>query len=242
MDQSIAPQPSPDCVAVNQHEVLRLSECETTRDQVFALRECWTQRSEAGMFFTLGAAAYLDAREHRETYFHAAKAINPVLRGSFDWLYDRIRRGFEELLGYPVSYDDEFALPGFHIFGFQGVDQSGDKPSSRAHFDLQWMHLMPGCQPDATLSFTLLVEEPSGGSSMEIWPAHCNAARADFDALRYASTYPSQTLWYTRGRMVVHDGLLLHAIGRASIVAPKGHRITFQGHGARLSNHWKLYW
>lgn len=242
MHRSIVPQRSLEYIAVTQHEVLRFQECDTTRDRVFALREQWTQRSEAGSFFTLGAAAYLDAPEHRETYLRAAMAINPVLRGNFDWLYERVRRGFEEVLGQSVAYDDECALPGFHIFVFQGEDQSRDKPSSRAHFDMQWMHAMPGCQPEETLSFTLLVEEPSGGSSMEIWPAHSNAVPAGFNALLHASTYPSRIVRYSRGYMVVHDGLLLHAIGRASIAAPSGHRITFQGHGAKISHSWKLYW
>jgi hypothetical protein len=242
MHPSIVSQRSPDYIAVNNHEVLRIQECEAVRDMVFALRDHWTQRSEAGNFFTLGAAAYLDAPAHRETYLGAAKAINPVLRGNFDWLYERVRRGFEELLARPVSYDPEYALPGFHIFVYQGEDQSLDRPSTRAHFDMQWMQAMPGRPPEETVSFTLLIEEPSGGSSMEIWPVHSNAIHRAFDALQYAAAYPSQTLRYSRGYMVVHDGLLLHAIGRASIAAPKGHRITFQGHGARVSDDWKLYW
>jgi hypothetical protein len=236
------PQRSPDHIAISQHEVLRSQECETARDQVLALREHWTQRSEVRNFFTLGAAAYLDAPSRREAYLRAAQVLNPLLCGSFGWLYERVRCGFEEVLGQPVSYDDECAMPGFHIFLYQGEDQSQDKPSTRAHFDLQWLHAMPGCQPEETLSFTLLIEEPSGGSSLEVWPAHRNAVRADFNALQYASTNPSQTLLYSRGHMVVHDGLLLHAIGRASIAAPKGHRITFQGHGAKGSRGWKLYW
>jgi hypothetical protein len=242
MHPSIVSQRSPDHIVVSQHEVLRLQECETTRDRVFALREHWTERSEAGSFFTLGAAAYLDAPAHRDIYIRAAQASNPVLRGSFEWLYERMRRGFEELLGQPVSYDDECALPGFHIFVFQGGDQSQDKPAGRAHFDLQWLHAIPGCRPEETLSFTLPIEEPSGGSSMEIWPAHYTTVKIDFNALQYAATYPSRALRYSRGQMVVHDGLLLHAIGCASISAPKGHRITLQGHGIKVSDRWKLYW
>jgi hypothetical protein len=104
------------------------------------------------------------------------------------------------------------------------------------------MHAMPGHPPEETLSFTLLVEEPSGGSSMEIWPAHRNAIPPNFNALQYAATHSSRTLLYSPGYMVVHDGLLLHAIGRASIAAPRGTRITLQGHGARSSGGWKLYW
>lgn len=242
MHRPIEAQRSLDRVALRQHEVLRLHECEAVRDQVLALRDHWTPRSEAGRFSTLGAAAYLDAPDRHEAYVGAARALNPLLWESFRWLYERVRKGFEEALARPVSYDDQCALPGFHIFVLFGQDQSLDKPAARAHFDLQWMHAMPGSQPEETLSFTLLIEEPSGGSSMEIWQAHMRAVPPSFDALKYASDCPSRTLRYCRGHMVVHDGLLLHAIGRASIAAPEGYRITFQGHGVKVFGCWKLYW
>ncbi len=240
MDQSNVPYASLDNLAVSQHEVLRPWECDMIEKRVFGLREYWTQRAER--FFTLGAAAYLDAPAHRDTYLKAAKALNPILGESFSWLYERVQVGFEEVLGKPVSYDDECALPGFHIFVFHGEDQSQDRPATRAHFDMQWMHAMPDRQPEQTLSFTLLVDEPSGGSSMEIWPVHTRTLSMSFDAQKYAATSASRTLRYSRGYMVVHDGLLLHAIGRAGIAAPRGHRITFQGHGTKSSDGWKLYW
>jgi len=242
MTQSGVRPSLPNTSAVNLHEVLRREECDKIRDQVLALREQWTPRGEGGAFFTLGVAAYLDAPGQREAYLQAARAMNPLLQENFDWLYERVRSGFENLLGEPVVYDSEWPLPGFHIFTYQGADQSNDRPSTRAHFDLQWMHAMPGRPPEESLSFTLPVEEPSGGSSLAIWPVHSNMIRPDFDVRTYAAGHPSQTVQYSRGQMVVHDGLLLHAIGRASIATPEGYRITFQGHGVRFSGRWKLYW
>lgn len=227
---------------ISRHEVLRSRECETVRDQVFALEKHWKSRSDVGGFFTLGAASYLDAVGSRDVYLEEARKTGPSLWASFDWLYERVRKGFAGLFGQPVSYTEDCALPGFHIFEYQGVDQTNDKPSSRAHFDMQWMHAMPVSRPEETLSFTLPIEEPSGGSSMEVWPVRCDAVRPDFNALKYAAIYPSQTIRYSRGEMVVHDGLRLHAIGLASIAAPRGYRITLQGHGVRGSEGWKLYW
>jgi hypothetical protein len=240
MYQPNVPHGSLDNMTISQHEVLRLPECETIREQVLALREHWTLRG--GSFFTLGAAAYLDAPGRHDFYLSAAKALNPMLSQNFHWLYERVRAGFEEVLAQPVSYDDECALPGFHIFMLQGEDRSQDRPATRAHFDMQWMHAMPGRPPEQTLSFTLLVEEPSGGSSMEIWPVHTSGLDPRVDVRQYAATCPSQTLRYSPGYMVVHDGLLLHAIGRAGIPAPVGRRITFQGHGIKALSGWKLYW
>ena len=103
---------------------------------------------------------------------------------------------------------------------------------------------MPGPRPEATLSFTLPIEEPPGGCSMEIWPLHSEAIPLGFDTLKYAASHPSQRLQYTRGHMVVHDGLLLHTRSTQFVrgVHPEGYRITFQGHGAKVSGGWKLYW
>jgi hypothetical protein len=168
--------------------------------------------------------------------------MNPILKDNFSWLYERIRAGLQQLLGRPVSYGPEEALPGFHIFLYEGADQSWDRPATRAHFDMQWMHAIASPHPDETLSFTLTVAEPTGGCSLEIWPVHQRAVHPQTDVLAWAVNHPSQTLWYSRGQMVVHDGLLLHAIGRSSVANPEGCRMTLQGHGARISGEWTLYW
>jgi hypothetical protein len=34
----------------------------------------------------------------------------------------------------------------------------------------------------------------------------------------------------------------LHAIGKSTVKAPTGLRITLQGHGVRLDDGWLLYW
>jgi hypothetical protein len=242
MARPYSPPYSLEATVLSQHEVLSFQECEAVRDRLFALKEHWKSRSDGGGFFTLGAASYLDAVGRHGSYVKEAHETNSILRANFSWLGERVRKGFVELLGHPVSYHEECALPGFHIFKYEGGDLSGDRPSGRAHFDLQWMHAMQGGRPEGTLSFTLPIQEPLGGCSLEIWPAHHDAIPRGFDAAKYAASHPSQTLWYTPGRMVVHDGLLLHAIGRASVVAPKGYRITYQGHGAKLPGGWKLYW
>jgi hypothetical protein len=228
---------------LSQHDILNSHECEKARNQVIALRDCWTQRSDGGGFFTLGAAAYLDAPNRRASYLEAARASNPELCRSFDWLHERVRQFFEDFFGEPVFFDLQYAVPGFHIFVFRGCDQSNDDVAARAHFDLQWMHAMPGHVPAETLSFTLPIEEPSGGATMAIWRyRYEGAVKLRFPAPQYASSHPPQTVTYSRGRIVVHDGLILHAIGRSSAAAPAGLRITMQGHGVKLARGWLLYW
>ncbi len=227
---------------LSQHDILTAHECVEARERVVAQKEHWTERGK-GSFFTLGAASYLDATDDVGKYRAGAMATNPVLQGSFDWLHERVRDFFEDLLQEPTFYDREYALPGFHIFLMSGEDRSLDNPAARAHFDLQWRKAAHNQLPTGTLSFTLPIEEPSGGASMAIWHVrYQEAVQLGFSAIDYASAHPWQTLIYTQGRMVVHDGHVLHAIGPSSSAAPKGRRITLQGHGMRLREGWLLYW
>jgi hypothetical protein len=229
-------------VPLSQHDILDRGECETIRDAVLALQSCWTSRAGGG-FFTLGAASYIDATQDRAEYAEQAKKANPILHQQFGWLHEHVRSFFEELLEDRVFYSGEHALPGFHIFKLAGEDRSGDNAAMRAHFDLQWMHAVAGQQPAGTVSFTLPVAVPSGGSSMEIWPIRYHeAVQLRFTAIDYASKHPSQIVRYVPGRVVIHDGLILHAIGRAFSPTPKGFRITLQGHGVKLPEGWMLYW
>ncbi len=231
-----------ECLPLSQHDILDAAECSEARDQVVELRPHWTTRT-AETFFTLGAASYLDAVKRHDQYVSAAKKQNQLLHQSFHWLHERVRTFFEELLEEPVYFQPGYALPGFHIFTLNGEDRSQDNMAARAHFDLQWMHAIPGVQPLGTLSFTLPIEEPSGGASMAIWHVRYNEARQlGFSATDYASKHSPQIVSYARGRVVIHDGFVLHAIGKSTVRAASGLRITLQGHGVRLDDGWLLYW
>jgi hypothetical protein len=230
---------------LSEHDVLDLRECELVRNEVLELRQHWTSRSERSGFFSLGAAAYLDAPQCRDAYLKSAHITNPLLHRAFQKLYVRVQQFFEALFEQPVYFDPELALPGFHIFVSRVAQQERQNVADRAHFDLQWMHTLPGRHPAATLSFTLPIEVPSCGASMAIWQArYQDAVRGGFTGIQYASRHQPRTLPYTPGRLVVHDGLLLHAIGPAPVptIAPYGNRITLQGHGVRLAGRWLLYW
>ncbi len=227
---------------LSQHDILEPIECDRVLHRIVELRGHWTKRSEDG-FFTLGAASYLDASPDRARYLASAEVANPVLKASFASLLERVRVFLEDLLGSAVAYHPRFALPGFHVYVVDGTDRSGDDTSLRAHFDLQWMHLFSKEVPAGTLSFTVPIEQPTGGASMEVWhTTYDGALRLGTSARSYAARHPSQRVPYVRGRMVVHDGLVLHAIGRAGVPAPSGHRVTLQGHGIQTPEGWILYW
>jgi hypothetical protein len=231
---------SEEVIPLSQHDILSQSECEALLNLVMGLEHQWTYRANG--FFTLGLASYLDAPQRFGDLVELRKS-NALLLGSFDQLLERVRVFFEQLLGEPVSLASDCTLPGFHIFRFQGEDHSNDDVALRAHFDLQWMKAMPNLSPSSTLSFTLPIAQPSGGASMAIWPARYHAyCQHGLSIVEYAKSCPSQVITYVPGRIVVHDGLILHAIGSASIARPKGWRVTLQGHGVRTAHGWTLYW
>ncbi|MGB8842347.1 MAG: hypothetical protein WCC64_14905 [Aliidongia sp.] len=229
-------------VMLSQHDILDEKACLQIRERVFSLNANWTRRSDSG-FFTLGTASYLDAPQRHAEYLKAASATNPILEAHFEDLYRLVQQFLQQVLGEAVFYDQTYALPGFHVFSYDGRNVGEDNVAVRAHYDLQWMQAIPGLVPSGTLSFTLPIDEPSGGASLEIWHVrYQEAVKLGFSAVEYASTHTSQVIKYQRGRMVVNDGMVLHAIGRASTHAPKGYRITLQGHGVRTPDGWLLYW
>jgi hypothetical protein len=227
---------------LSQHDVLDPDDCAQICERVVALQNRWTARTP-GSFYTLGAASYLDATESHGAYIASAREANPILQDNFAVTLEQVREFFEEFFGEPVFYNRYCALPGFHIFILKGTNRSRDDVSSRAHFDLQWMQAIPGQVPQGTLSFTLPIEQPSSGASLAVWPArYRDAVSLGFAARDYAKRHPWQRVTYQRGRIVIHDGYILHAIGPAADPTPRGYRITLQGHGVRMPKGWMLYW
>jgi len=113
------------------------------------------------------------------------------LQEAFDAALERVREFFKEILGERVFYDPRYAVPGFHVFITKGGDPRRDNVAQRAHFDMQWMHAMPGYVPRGTVASTLPIEEPSGGACLAVWPArYQGAVRLGFAARDYAAKHP----------------------------------------------------
>jgi hypothetical protein len=231
---------APETVPLSQHDLLTETECASLAKRVVELRSHWTQRSPG--FYSLGAASYIDAVGPVGGYVAAAKRINAILLRSFSSLYRDLTDFLEELLDEPVRPDGARAAPGFHVFEYNGANRGHDDETPRAHFDLQWRSAYPDLTPTGTLSFTLLIEAPSGGASMAVWDLRYQDALNGVTFRDYATRHKPQRVDYAPGRLVMHDGLVLHAIGAAGINNPSGRRITLQGHGIRLDRSWLIYW
>jgi hypothetical protein len=240
-------------MSTSPHEILSdvplLTADETARalEAVMALREHWTPRQTLP-FFTLGAAAYLDARGGAfPAYLAAAQRTNPILSEHFGWIHDRLcavvtaRAG-----GEPAVCDPGLALPGFHVF--LNAPLFKDAPASM-HYDLQYdlLDWTPFGEPETAtqLSLTLSLALPSGGGGLLVWninrleietmsPAE---RRAHSAANRVAEYKP-----YTVGHLAVHSGHQLHQIAPAREAEPEDMRVTMQAHALRVDGRWMVYW
>lgn len=224
---------------ITQHQILTSEECVQVKDKVIALRDRWTPHSNWTNGFYLGAAAH--QCQEKLLYSDAVKQSHAVLDQEFDFLYAKLKSGLEPLLEESILFSDQHTLPGFHVFVLTGEDMSRDRVTTRAHFDIQYQVAFPHSVPEKTLSLTLSIESPSGGSSMAIWTLRYE------DAIRtsvcdFVRKNQPEIINHQTGYVILHDGRILHAIGTFGVTHPQGYRITLQGHGISTPSGWLLYW
>jgi hypothetical protein len=75
------------------------------------------------LFYSLGAASYLDAPAQDDICVRAARWTDAVLLRAFRDVYRSVSGFLEALFGEDVELDADRAVPGFHIFEYRGVDR-----------------------------------------------------------------------------------------------------------------------
>ncbi len=226
---------------VKEDDFLTTAECADISQKVLSLECHWEPRLGPYQFATLGCAAYLDGEND---YADKSSTLNPLMVKTFSNVYERLRLYFGQILEGEVYYDEAYSYPGFHLFKFSGNDIFSDNPADRAHFDYQFAKVFPDFAKTQSvpLTFTVPIEEPSSGSSLEMWDLRPEGhAEIHYEHKEFARTHPSKTVPYSLGRIFTHDGLNLHAMGQ---IPPGtiGRRMTLQGHAFRNERGWLLYW
>lgn len=226
---------------VRQDDFLSPQECAHLSQQVLALEKHWEPRLGPYQFATLGCAAYLDGESD---YVEKSAALNPLMVNTFGDVYERLRLYFSRILEGEVYYDEACSYPGFHLFQFAGNEIFNDTPADRAHFDYQFAKVFPDFAKTQSvpLTFTVPIQEPSTGSSLEMWDLRPEGhAEINYEHKEFARTHSSKTVPYSIGRIFTHDGLNLHAMGQIP-AGTTGRRMTLQGHAFRNERGWLLYW
>ena len=95
-----------------------------------------------------------------------------------------------------------------------------------------------------TTSFTITIKLPSCGSGLNYWdityaeyPNHSNKDPE--------TAFPEEKrhyLPYEEGKIVIHNGLMLHQIAIPKDLKKDDVRITMQGHAIRCDGVWRIHW
>ncbi|CAF24550.1 hypothetical protein [Candidatus Protochlamydia amoebophila] len=220
--------------------VLNSTETEAILHKIEKLRFFWNKRQER--FYTLGAALYLDKNIELTVYDKKIESNNLFLMLHFSDLYDRILDILKKELKSDVMYESSLALPGFHIFLScpEFVKQGG-----KIHFDLQfkqanWSHYKE-VDWSNPLSFTLALALPQQGGGLNYWDKPYDPQDL-LNPAQAVKDIPSHYIEYEVGKMVLHNGLLIHQIAPAKGFNESDCRITLQGHAIRADGTWRIYW
>lgn len=233
-------------------DILTPAQCDEVCSAVHYLRDHWAQVNEGTLFYTLGAASYIEfcrPGEAAERYYGKARALNPLLREHFPGIMEHLRGTLEAYLGEPVAFAEQFGRPGFHIWLTEAIPT---EPSASVHFDLQYQRLGWPAPAEVDfgrpLSFTLPLRLPAGGGGVNVWDIHYReteeaASRNEhFDVGALQEVRARAHYAYSNGRLVLHSGHLLHQIAPTPEVRPGDERITMQGHALRCGGRWLVYW
>lgn len=226
-------------------KVFSEEECKKIVEGVFELKDSWRHRDQMldTPFYTLGTAAYLDAREEFEPYTKLAQEENKILMQKFDWIYPRLQEKIQEVMGCETYFDPRFALPGFHVFLSDIFFE--DEEYAALHYDIQQEYLdWQGEKSEDLISFTISIELPSNGGGLFTWEVY--GQETDFmdeeETDAFVRKHERIFHKYKVGNMAVHSGQLFHQMSPMLDVQEEDKRITLQGHGTKIKGKYCLYW
>jgi hypothetical protein len=173
-------------------------------------------------------------------------------------LVERVRARLADHLDQPVEYPSYLPSPGFHIFIGRAIPKRDSSRQSEdcgsCHFDIQhnlipWQQWYTSIDPGDTFSFTLPLKLPSEGGGLTFWESHSVDRMNDYmntgrfgEIVATAHAMASATIRYTPGRLVLHNGHMLHKMAGVPRIFATDERITLQGHGILADGVWRLYW
>ncbi|MBC1224358.1 hypothetical protein GNF10_27250 [Nostoc sp. UCD121] len=221
-------------------------ECLTIYTAIYELKKMWSRRHENK--YTLGAASYIDANTNiypYVSYYGKAKLFNPILQEHFGWLYQRLGDILSKELKNNICYQDNLALPGFHIFisGPKSIDRE-----KSLHVDFQGKFLKWDSSESINfhepISFTLAIKLPECGGGLDV---------LDMRYEEYIKLSPKEQKQifnsdlvkiypYKLGDLLIRSGNIFHEVAAMPHIQLGEERITLQGHGLLCQDTWYLYW
>jgi len=195
-------------------------------------------------FFTLGTSSYLD---FANAHGRQALMTNELISKHLGKFYLKMFKALSDHFDVPVFSPPEVNVPGFHIF--TGLENSpkgleyGSIHRDANHISSEF----PFAYTDI-ISFTIMLEEPEKGSSMNYWDDEVvsktimsNRFRSIGKFMRERLIRTVKTFDYKIGELVIHDGQTIHQIANMVDTTPKDRRISLQGHGVLTDKGYIVY-
>jgi len=171
---------------IKQYGLIKMmseDECLKTIDILDGLEEHWTPRPRNGlnMFYTAGAASYLDSYKgaRPNQYVDSYIKMNSILKENFSYLYELLIETMEPLVG-KCELEEDLAIPGFQIFGLKKKNMGVATPipnlgySTELHSDtVSYNHKEVWSKykevEDDLLTITVAIDIHKNGSGLVIW-------------------------------------------------------------------------
>lgn len=237
--------------------------CATACREIYAQRARWRMRilNDQPPFYTLGAASYLDlgfAAGSIEDYLSDAGSLWQWAGEAILTIIERVCARLTDQLEQPVEFARMLPSPGFHIFIGRAIPRAdcldNREGCGSCHFDLQhsyipWARWYKDVDLENTISFTLPLNLPASGGGLIIWESvtlermRAYVRKNQFgEIVSAAHATRCAAIQYALGRLVLHNGHMLHQIAGVPKISVSDERITLQGHGVFADGIWRLYW
>jgi len=196
------------------YDFLSDPEVEVLRLQVYKLNDKWLQFHPNA--YTLGKALYLSHLQN-----DSITSQNQMMYKQFSNLYSKTIRKLEEIFdisGIEVATDK--SSPGFHIF--KGPSSSVDVGPMHKDVSIKKYNIV---DDNWIYSFSVLLENINNP------PAH----------LIYKYNNKECSHAYELGKINIWNAFMSHKIGGVNGLSDTEHRITYQGHIAKVGGNYKIY-
>jgi hypothetical protein len=205
-------------------------------------------------FFTLGTSSW---GEYSIANAHGRRALmtNELISKHLGKFYLKMFKALSDHFDVPVFSPPEVNVPGFHIFtGLENSPKGLEYEYGSMHRDATHIRMeFPFAYTDI-ITFTIMLEEPEKGSSMNYWDdevvnktigGHAfgmsNRFRSIGKFMREQLTRTVKTFDYKIGELVIHDGQTIHQVANMVDTTPKDRRISLHGYGVLTDKGYIVY-
>ena len=184
-------------------------------------------------------------------YLKNAKENNNKLKKDLAFMYDRIQKIIKQEFNKGSRLHEEFAHPGFHIWGpdWAFEDIVGPIHCDLHYFLLDWKNI--NFDPKDNISFTVPIKLPKYGGDLFIWDksfeTNPNQSFAENRQRMFDTEvkYEDATLHkHQIGYVFFHSGNQFHQVETMRDMDNDDQRMTFQGHAVldKERDEYILFW